>query len=313
MKVILGYSFGRGNPQPWKYFEVPAIMINIIDAKKHDFPIIDYNGELWVDSGGFQVLNNGLKLDPKRVAKWQAKYNPDFAIMPDNPKCRRISLEWYKEYLKSNPRPENCIPVIHPNWTIKEIDELLALIDSDYIAIGGLVPYFRVPLKRNKIRDVIEFVMYIKELFGCKIHVLGVGGYHMIPILKVLDVTSFDTSSWIIDAAYGLIRVGSKAYSVKLKNNGKNPDLPSGFVCNCPACKVFGNDIKKNGIRGLRARALHNAWNLLNFVREMNKKTTNELVSLIRFRTIKGILKGFLEKPRTISMFSPLPQFFRLK
>lgn len=295
MKVVLGYSFGRGNPQPWKYFEVPAIMINIIDAKKHDFPIIDYNGELWVDSGGFQVLNNGLKLDPKRIAKWQAKYNPDFAIMPDNPWSPEISLKWYQEYLQSRERPENCIPVIHPNWKIHDLEKLKELVDFDYLAIGGLVPYFRTPLKRQKVHEAIEFIMKIKSFLGCKIHVLGVGGYSFIPALVLLNVESFDTSSWIHDAAFGLIRVGARAYSVKMKNNGKNPELPHDFHCDCPACKLFENNIRRNGIVGLKARAIHNAWNLIKYVEKLNRTSPNELLSMIRFKIIRNILTEFLE------------------
>ena len=60
MELVLTYSLGRGNPEPWRYFRA-CVMLNAADiiagrgsAERPSCP------SLWVDSGGYQLLTGGL-------------------------------------------------------------------------------------------------------------------------------------------------------------------------------------------------------------------------------------------------------------
>ncbi|MHA1609730.1 MAG: hypothetical protein ACTSUJ_06960 [Candidatus Njordarchaeales archaeon] len=282
LRVIVGFSFGRGNPRVWEEVPIEALMINALDVYRHSFPKITFDGELWMDSGGYQIISKGYSLEPEKVAKWQSRYNPDFAILPDNPKSPTLSLRWYKKYLASPQKPESeYVPVIHTNWQKRHIRELLEILSPNYVAIGGISKRL-FPFKKEEIRKIFKLVRFFKKELGVRVHVLGVGGYQIIPLFKLLDVDSFDTTNWLHDASYGLIRVDSKAYSVQKKMRNKNTPLPRDFVCHCPACRKYWRNIRSNGIMGLRARALHNLINLINYVKKINSMTKTDIIKMLR-------------------------------
>jgi 7-cyano-7-deazaguanine tRNA-ribosyltransferase len=56
-------------PKPWLYFDVPAVMINALDVKRDPRAALGYEGELWVDSGGYQILKRGLSVDVDKIAE----------------------------------------------------------------------------------------------------------------------------------------------------------------------------------------------------------------------------------------------------
>jgi len=289
--VILTYSFRRGNPKIWRYLRAP-IMINILDIPKYT----DWRGEireLWVDSGGYQVLLRGIKLDPKEIATKQMNLEPDYAIMPDNPHNPHITLTWYKEYLKAD-HPERVVPVVHTNWNEDQFKKLMKIIrdfmdhDEIIIGIGGASNLVNHPFNPRNIVRFLETYKLIRKKFEC-IHVLGVGGYSIIPILALLNVESFDTASWIHDARFGLIRIGERAVSLKANaSNDRNTKLTDDEILEVTDIKedeLYA--MKKNDLKGFYLRALHNAKNLVKYVDRISSLSRSELLKVIKFKFLR--------------------------
>ncbi|GEM_PF-6358838 len=274
MELVLTYSLGRGNPEPWRYFRA-CVMLNAADiiagrgsAERPSCP------SLWVDSGGYQLLTGGLGvLSVREVVEAQASLRPDYAVMPDDPRSPERCLERYGEYaelaseagLRAEP-----VPVVHTTWKWPLVWRLREELDFRILAVGGVARGLGRPFRIRAAAALLAFIWRLRQAMrGVKLHVLGVGGPSLMPALAALNVASVDTASWIHDARYGIVRVGARAYTVKRKDCDKLPRLPRDFECSCPACREDPEALWHTGLEGLRARALHNAYNLLRLSREL--------------------------------------------
>ncbi|WP_243678311.1 hypothetical protein [Vulcanisaeta distributa] len=217
----------NSRPKPWLYFRVPAIMVNAfdiirnrVDRKGHVIKnVLQYDGEVWMDSGGFQFLRHGKIPDIEDLARiydqyWDVRYflNLDYPPSPTDDehelelKLRRSLINY--EYLAK--KFDNVLPVIHYHWRTSVITKyVLKYLDfnPDCIAIGGLVPYVLISrgVPRDSRRSALRFLLNIKQEIGMCIHVLGLGSPVINPILKLINVDSTDTSTWRVKAAYGKV------------------------------------------------------------------------------------------------------------
>ena len=269
MKLILTFSFGRGNPEPWRYFSTD-VMLNAIDLLTGRNGVRRPRGvRVWVDSGGFQLLNGKMEeLTVHEILEAQAKLKPDYAVMPDDPRSPRLSLKRYREALDLAPKlglRAELVPVVHTTWKREMLHSLCEELDFEVLAVGGVAPGLSRPFRISAAKALIRFIWKLKSIMKreAALHVLGVGGPSLIPALAALGIDSLDTASWIHDARYGVVRVGAKAFTVKVRGRDRLPRLLSYPDCRCPICREGPEALRKTGLEGLRARAVHNAFNLL--------------------------------------------------
>ena len=293
---ILTFSFGRGNPEPWRYIPGTRIMLNAFDVISRRAGIYRPDGiEVWVDSGGFQLLTGSVKeLDVRDVLYAQLALDPDYIVMPDDPRSPERSLARYERFLELAEREEvprgRLVPVVHSTWELEHLRRLFEMIRPRVLAIGGVANSLSRPFKLSLALSLLAFVSKVRGLIprGTAVHLMGVGGLTLLPAMKVLGVASYDTASWIHDARYGIVRVGMRAYTVKVRGRDRLPPLPQDFKCSCPACTLEPGAIRDTGVRGLRARALHNAFNLVKLA-EVLARAPSDPEALIKALRSSGI------------------------
>ncbi|GGI68626.1 tRNA-ribosyltransferase [Vulcanisaeta souniana JCM 11219] len=266
---------------------------------------LQYDGEVWMDSGGFQFLRYGKIPDIEELARiydqvWDARYflNLDYPPSPTDSehdletKLRR-SLDNYEHLIK---KFDNVLPVLHYHWKTDIIMRYLLKylnFNPKCIAIGGLVPYVLISrgAPKNSRRTALGFLLKIKRETDLCIHVLGLGSPVINPILSMINIDSTDTSTWRVKAAYGKVVMpggGERHVSGRAINFGgkkaTSDDLArlyeflrsTGF----PVLDRF-DDIKLS----FEYRALVNAWVVLNsfekpgsgVFRNIYDEVTNEL------------------------------------
>jgi len=241
INIILGTPI-TGTPKPWEYFDVPAIMVNAYELIKSQKifkkvkekglrKILNFDGEIYVDSGGYQCLRHGIHIDVKSIAKIYKILDADYYVSLDYPlnisnvdsKSENKSMRLMKKVAKRNVRNykvlykeykvKNLIPVLHPPEQLAstEYQLLIEITDSDIFAFGGLVPYFLTTKGVSNGRKVgIKMLYWLRKIYPGKIHVMGLGAPSIIPILSKLNIDSTDSSTWRLKAAYGKIILPGK-------------------------------------------------------------------------------------------------------
>lgn len=248
--------------------------------------VLQYDGEVWMDSGGFQFLRHGKIPDIEDLARvydqyWDVRYFLNLDYPPSPPtddehdlelKLRR-SLHNY-EYLAK--KFDNILPVIHYHWRtniiIKYVIKYLDF-NPNCIAIGGLVPYVLISrgVPKDSRRSALRFLLNIKRKINMCIHVLGLGSPPIInPILKLINIDSTDTSTWRVKAAYGKVVMpggGERHVSGRAINFGGKEATSDDLMRLYAFLKATGfpmidqfNEI----VTSFEYRALVNAWVVLN-------------------------------------------------
>lgn len=75
--LFLGWS--RSNPQPWRQFTVPHLMVNVADfltgrvAVASVRLLLDYRGSVFCDSGGYQAFRRRQRFTPSVVIAMQRR------------------------------------------------------------------------------------------------------------------------------------------------------------------------------------------------------------------------------------------------
>ena len=261
------------------------IMRSRIGRREHVIKnVLQYDGEVWMDSGGFQFLRHGKIPDIEDLAKvynqyWDVRYflNLDYPPSPTDGehdlelKLRRSLINY--EYLIR--KFDNVLPVIHYHWRTNIITKyLIKYLDfnPDCIAIGGLVPYVLISrgVPKDSRRSALRFLLHIKRETGMCIHVLGLGSPIINPILKLINIDSTDTSTWRVKAAYGKVVMpggGERHVSGRSINFGGKEATEEDLSRLYEFLKVTGfpmidqfNEISTS----FEYRALVNAWVVLN-------------------------------------------------
>lgn len=219
---------------PWNYHSVSAVMLNAYEILKHnllsklrrvglrEYLELGEEIEIWLDSGGFQIMNKKAGIGVSELAQVYRQLNADYYIsldvppLPENPpslrKEKREKTFSYFQKLrqKLDTKAKKIIPVIHYNSNLEKLDESVAKY-SEYgcnlFAIGGLVPYILTQkgTKHARKKAVLN-IRYLRLLLEEKVlHIMGLGSPATIPLLNLLGISSTDSNSWRIKAAYGNI------------------------------------------------------------------------------------------------------------
>jgi len=223
-----------------------------------------HDGHFFVDSGGFQARDQKEALDPLEILRIQENVGADIAstldipVFPDDKILCTTHSELIKKSVENalksiNYRQNeemNLFAAIHGNETsmmVNMINFLEKKAKFDGYAIGGLVP------KRSNFIQIINLIYSVrKKIKDQPLHVFGLGGPSMIPLLIYLGVDSFDSSSFILAGSHRVY------FSPDIGSRNMNEfPLRERLPCVCPVCsKHTTNEIKMNR----RLIALHNLW-----------------------------------------------------
>lgn len=279
VKIFLGYSFGRGNPQPWHFFSIPNLMVNAFDIAERNIPIslihetLNYKGNVFCDSGGWQIIQRSLNLDIFEIISIQKNLGADLCAVLDNGLDEKQHLKNLKIY--SEHADFNFVPVIPIDISERGVEEILKIIDApQMIAIGKMVPILQSPLNFTQLKIAIKKIIEIKQKFPeSRLHIFGLGGIYT-ALISFLIIDSVDTTSWIHDARYSKIRLlGGGIYSTHPVPNRKF--IGEKLNSNNTILKDHSwIDLDKKGVEGMRIRAIHNAW-----VLTQEEKIINEAIN----------------------------------
>jgi queuine/archaeosine tRNA-ribosyltransferase len=279
-KLYIGWSPCRGNPRIWESLSVPDLMINAFDFWDRNHPIraakvmLKFNGEIFCDSGGYQILSGRRDISAQEVIHLQAQMGAGLNAVLDNALNNRQhikNLETYLTYSQKNPALQ-FVPVV-PHTLPKKYIRVMAEMfpHPPLIAIGNVVPSLYPLSNHANLISVLRNIQSIKEMFPkSRIHVFGLGGVTTAALFFYL-IDSTDSTAWVHDARFGKLRIlgggiaratRPKSIATFLKNNS----------CLCPACSKHGkNLVVARGSIATQLRAIHNAWVLLKELKLLNR------------------------------------------
>lgn len=315
----------RGSGSSPKYWnEIPeqkTMLVNANGLKKSEIfkkvmqigleNHFNFRGIFFVDSGGLQTRLYNFKLDPIEILRIQEQIGADIASTLDSPVLHEDNISNQSHADSINNTIQNALvslkyreredmhlfAVIHGNEVkiMKNmVDYLKRKGDFDGFAIGGLI------FKRSNYRNLIDLIIAIRKRVGDKpLHVFGLGGPTMIPLLTYLGVDSFDSSSFL-SAGSNRVYFSPEKSSVEFREMEKTSILP----CVCPVCS-------KNSFEQVRSErkliGMHNLWMIALELRKLkihiqeedlesylDYRFMNNPQIKIAFQYAKGKVRGYL-------------------
>lgn len=296
----------------WEFIRDLEIMINNLRWKWGRPPA----HRVWVDSGGYQIMVRGLRIELSNIIDRYKELNADIYISLDHPPqelCARskdIIMRNIANFEKLYTRLDDklIVPVIHC-YKADLILEALDIYKSygiEIIAYGGAVPPSLAKFGRgSRITPFIALAL-LRKVFNGWIHVLGIGGSpSMYQALKTLGVNSLDSSSWRTKAAYGKVIIpglgeryvgnGEASFGRKDLNRGELESLIKALrTTNFPFI-----DSIEDMVKTFYGRALINAWIikyyagmllpsngyswLINYIHNFRQLSIEELIEKLNF------------------------------
>lgn len=296
-KLYIGWSPRRGNPKVWESFNVPHLMINAFDFWNRNKTIstanlmLNFRGEIFCDSGGYQILNGYHNISAHQIIQLQVQMGASLNAVLDNALNYREhirNLETYASYAQKNPALQ-FVPVVPHNLPKKYVRVMADLFPHPpIIGIGNVVPSLYPLSDHSNLLSVLRHIQSIKEFFPkSRVHVFGLGGLTTAALFFYL-IDSTDSTAWIHDARYGKLRIlgGGIARTTRPKSIVSFIKQNS---CSCPAC---GKDaeylLRARGATGTELRALHNAWVVLKELDLLNASLINGTYDEYVFQRVQG-------------------------
>ncbi|MEM2111315.1 MAG: hypothetical protein QXX08_05485 [Candidatus Bathyarchaeia archaeon] len=282
MLIALGTPL-RGRPRPWEHFKVPAIMANAyeiirnktlrqdIQAKGGIHEFLDYDGVVFLDSGGFQAMAYGIDIKLEKLVDIYNMAQPDYCFSLDYPSTLARNSEkkiarTISNYEELRKNFEKVIPIIHPKMerALREY-EAYQKHNPEYVAIGGLVPMMRTTKGlANGRKKAVDLIAEIRGRHNTFLHIMGLGAPTVVPILESLNCTSTDSATWRVKAAHGKIMLPSEG-----ERYVSNKGAKFGVVALSEAemeliegleCPILAEHGWERLVESFEVRALFNAW-----------------------------------------------------
>ncbi|MDE1766025.1 MAG: tRNA guanosine(15) transglycosylase TgtA [Thaumarchaeota archaeon] len=213
-------------------------------AEKGIHKIIDYDGAIMTDSGGYQVLEYGdIDTNYKAMAEFEKKIATDFAIPLDKPTGFGLSKKKAIEYV---------------NHTLKVSKETLETRDNNgQIWIGPIQGSEHSDLVRGSTRELVKYGFHMLALGSpvefmesyeyrllaqmiitakkempdsVPLHLFGAGHPLTIPLAVALGCDTFDSASYMLYAKHGRYIT---------EDGTTHLDEMSYFSCPCEICTKF--------------------------------------------------------------------------
>ena len=204
----------------------------------HD--IINYDGAVMTDSGGYQVLEYGsVKVEPAMMAQFENDIKSDIPIPLDRPTGYGLRYEKAKEYvaitLKNALESLRVIDNTGAIWVAPvqgaEHFDLVEYSAKELDTMGFEMMALGSPVE---LMEAYEFAMLARMIVSAKrvipakpIHLFGAGHPLTIPLVIALGCDTFDSASYMLyakDNRYmtpnGTVRLDELAY----------------LSCQCPVC-----------------------------------------------------------------------------
>jgi len=265
------------------------------------------NANLFLDSGGFQLINEE-KFNPnietaENILDYQIKMNCNIGAILDYPvdietitlpeKIRRmkINLELIKAIAKRYPEERKnkmlLYGVIH-GWDISSIKnftvKLKTISQLDGFAYGTPKPKSFSEMSTKKyLLKLSQNIWQIKsEITNKPLHVFGISNFPAVFILAYLGIESFDSYSFLHAAKYReyFLPWGMRSTI----SRGQNKKKLNYLSCSCPICEYAENvdKMKKDGMKEGALVALHNLIvqkNIVNIIKSaFEENWINELI-----------------------------------
>ncbi|HXU96381.1 MAG TPA: tRNA-guanine transglycosylase, partial [Candidatus Nitrosotalea sp.] len=178
--------------------------------------IIDYDGAIMTDSGGYQVLEYGdIDVDYKKIAAFEKGIGTDIAIPLDRPTGLGLSKKKAIEYVQHTLRvSKETLDTRDNNGQIwvgpiqgSEHSDLVkkstrALIDSGFqmLALGSPVEF----MESYEYRLLAKMIITAKKVIpdSIPLHLFGAGHPLTIPLAVALGCDTFDSASYMLYAKH---------------------------------------------------------------------------------------------------------------
>ena len=209
--------------------------------------IIDFDGSIMTDSGGYQVLEYGdVKVLPQDMAKFEKGILTDFAIPLDKPTGFGLPLKKAEAYVKQTLKvsrqtledsDDNGQIWIGPIQGGEHFDLVTkstkSLVDMNFqmLALGSPVEF----MESYEYRLLAKMIVAAKKQMphSIPLHLFGAGHPLTIPFAVALGCDTFDSASYMLYA---------KQHRYITDDGTRYLSDISVFPCNCEVCSKYTPD-----------------------------------------------------------------------
>ena len=236
-----------------------------VDRGIHD--IINFDGAIMTDSGGYQVLEyGGVKVSAQEMADFETKIKADFAIPLDKPTGFGLPKKKAKSYVEHTLKiSKQTLQHRKSNGQIwlgpiqgGEHDELVrrstkSLLDYGFqmLALGSPVEF----MVSYEYRLLAKMIINAKKQMppSVPLHLFGAGHPLTIPFAIALGCDTFDSASYMLYA---------KQQRYITEDRTRHLSEISYFSCNCEVCSKFTPKelVSMNSEEKINKIALHNLF-----------------------------------------------------
>lgn len=210
-------------------------------AKRKIHGILNYDGPVMTDSGGYQILCYGsVEVSPEEIVRYQDAIGSDIATILDIPtgvhatreraeETVRVTLERARQAVKlrSNPAVMWCGPVQGGTFSdlVAESAREIGKLDYNIHAIGSPVEL----LEGYRYAELVDLVMAAKQNLPLQrpVHLFGAGHPMMLALAVAMGCDLFDSAAYILYARDGRYLTSEGTLHLE--------DL-SYLPCECPVC-----------------------------------------------------------------------------
>ncbi|MBI3859161.1 MAG: tRNA guanosine(15) transglycosylase TgtA [Thaumarchaeota archaeon] len=238
-------------------------------AKMGVHRLVDFDGMVMTDSGGYQVLEYGdLGIGVREVAEFQQRIGSDLAVTLDKPtgnsESRSYAEETVRESLKGALKTIRDFPDDPTVWVgpvqggtfpdlLKRSATALVKAGFPFLALGSPT----LVMESYRFADLAKMIVATRESipYSVPLHLFGAGHPLTMPLAVALGCDTFDSASYILFARRGNYITERGVVSLRQMKV---------LTCNCPVC--VGTSVE--GLLGIQERqratllATHNLWAL---------------------------------------------------
>ncbi|HZW57730.1 MAG TPA: tRNA guanosine(15) transglycosylase TgtA [Nitrososphaerales archaeon] len=237
--------------------------------------IIDYNGSIMTDSGGYQVLEFGsVDISPIEMAKFEESIGSDIAIILDKPTGLNVTKTYagktVSQTLSAAALTQESITREDMLWTLPVQGGRYIDLVSKSAKASAELPFECFALGSPvEVMENYDFPLLVRMILASKrflpaerpFHLFGAGHPLILPLAIALGCDMFDSASYVLYAKQD--RYISKSGTVRL-------DRLEYLACPCPVCsRLKAGELKSLGKEARTAAlARHNLFALKAVIEE---------------------------------------------
>ncbi|MEM3421693.1 MAG: tRNA guanosine(15) transglycosylase TgtA, partial [Candidatus Hadarchaeum sp.] len=194
--------------------------------------LLDYDGPIMTDSGGYQILRYGnIDVPPEKIVEYQDLISPAETV--------RVTLERARQavHIRSNPKVMWCGPVQGGLYTelVEYSAREIGKLDYQFHAIGSPVEL----LNEYRYAEIVDLVMAAKRNLppDRPVHLFGAGHPMMLSLAVAMGCDLFDSAAYILFARDGRYMTAEGTLHI---------DELAFLPCECPVCtSTTAEEIKR--------------------------------------------------------------------